>query len=154
MTTQGPFTWLDRALQKIGDGTLDLDTQAVKAVLLASSQAVSRNFVGASGDARYADLTGELATAGGYTAGGTALTAVTLSRPTASRVKFSSDPFNWTVSSAITFKYVALFAFGATNKDLLMVADMDIGGGSVTANPGALQFSPDALLGWGYWEQP
>jgi hypothetical protein len=154
MATQGPLTWFDRNILKIGDGTLDLDTMAIKAALLSSSQAISRSFLGTSGEARYSDLTGELATANGYTSGGAALSSVALSRPTASRVRLTSSPVNWTLTGSITFKYVVLYVDGATNKELLMFADMDTGGGTVSALAGILQFTPDATNGWGYWEQP
>lgn len=155
MAVQGPLTWFDRSMEKLLDGTIKLDgSQSIKAVLLASTQAVDRTFLGSSGDARYADLTAELTTAGGYTNGGLALSSIALSRVTTSRSKFTSSFFSWTITTPVTFKYMALYVFGATNKDLLMVTDMDVGGGSVTANAGALQFTPDATLGWGYWEQP
>jgi hypothetical protein len=154
MATQGAFFWIDRSLKKLGDGTLKLDgSQTLKAVLLASSQAVARGFTGSSGDARYADLTGELATANGYTAGGVTLTGVGLSRISGNNI-FSSDPFAWTLTGSITFKYVLLYSFGATNKDLLLVSDMDTGGGTITAPSGVLQFNPNPTNGWAYWDQP
>lgn len=153
MATQGPFYWIDRALLKIGDGTLDLDTMAINAVLLASTQAVTRTFTGSSGDARYADLTAELATANGYTAGGLALTSVALSRPSTNIVKLTSLTLSWTLTGAITFKYVGLVVVGAANDDLLMVCDMDTGGGSVSPGAGTLTITPDATTGWGRWSQ-
>jgi hypothetical protein len=150
VAVQGSFFWIDRALKKRDDGTFKLDgSQTIKAVLLASSQAVARGFLGSSGDARYADLTGELATANGYTAGGAALTGVALERASANIVRFRSDPIAWTLTGSVTFKYLALYVFGATNKDLLMVSDMDTGGGTVTAPTGVLQFNPDPTNGWG-----
>jgi hypothetical protein len=47
----------------------------IKAVLTTSTQAITRTFTGSSGNARYTDLTNELGTASGYTAGGVALLA-------------------------------------------------------------------------------
>lgn len=154
MAVQGPLYWFDRTLQKLQDGTLNLNTMAINALLLSSSQAVDRTFLGASGEARYADLTGELATANGYTLGGQALSAVAFSRPSASSAKLSSSSLIWTLTGSITFKYFVLYVAGATNKELLMITDMDTGGGSVTALTGSLQFNPDAVNGWGYWSQP
>lgn len=153
MATQGPFTWIDRALLKIGDGTLDLDTMVIKCAFLDASQAVTRSFLGASGNAQYSDLTGELATANGYTHGGLALPGVSLVRPTAGRTKFTSSNLAWTLTGSITWKYTCFYVDGATNKDLLMVADMDTGGTTITALAGSLVIGPDPN-GWGYWEQP
>jgi len=154
MAVQGAFFWFDYSLKKLLDGTLDLDTQTIKAVLLSNAQAVNRTFLGTSNNAQYSDLTGELATANGYTNGGFTLTGVGINRPSAALSIFKSDPLAWTLTSPITFKYVLLYSFGATNKDLLMVADMDTGGGSVTPAAGLLQMNPDPTNGWGYWSQP
>jgi len=149
MATQGPLTWFDLALDKIADGTIDLTTDTFKAVLLASTQAISKTFAGASTDGRYADLTAELATASGYTAGGVALTTVTLTR-SGSTVTWDADAFGWTLSGTITFKYVAIYSDTATNKDLLCFCDMDTGGGSISALTGTLQYTPSVsgLLDW------
>ena len=152
---QGSLFYLDRAVQKIEDGTIKLDgTHTLKAALTTITQPLSRSFLGGSGDARYADLTNELATANGYTNGGLSLSGVTISRQTTSKSKFTSSSFSWTLSGSITFKYVVIFDFSSTNKDLIMVCDMDDSGGSAVALTGTLQFSPDSINGWGYMEQP
>jgi hypothetical protein len=149
----GDFFWFDRGLLKVMDGTVDLESDTIKAALCASTQALSRSFTGSSGDARYADLTAELSTANGYTAGGVALASVSLAR-SGSLNKFTSSAISWTITGAgVTFKYLVLYADGATNKDLLLVLDMDTGGGSVTSTAGSLTFTPDGSEGWGFWEQ-
>jgi hypothetical protein len=152
---QGAFFWLDRASLKLVDGTVKLDgTHTLKAVLTTITQPLSRSFLGSSGDARYADLTNELTTANGYTAGGVVIASPAIGRASTTRSRFSSSAFSWTLTGTITFKYVLIFDFSATNKDLVAVCDMDDTGGSAVANTGLLQFSPDPTNGWGYWEQP
>ena len=67
-------------------------------------------------DELYADLTNELATANGYTAGGEALTTVTLTQ-TAGVVKFTSDPIVWTAAggSIPAWRYGYLYYLGTLN---------------------------------------
>lgn len=145
----GNFTWFDRALKKIADGTINMNGTSFKVALLASTQAISQTFVGSSGDCRFADLTAELATANGYTNGGLALTSETLTR-SGPNVTFTADPWTWTITGAgITFKYLVMWDDGATNKDLVCFVDLDTGGGSVTAPAGALTFNPSSgIVGW------
>lgn len=141
----------DRALQKINDGTINLETMAVKAVLSTVTQALDKTFVGGSGDARYADLTNELTTTLGYTAGGVTLTGVAFSRPTALLAQITSAAFGWTITGAgITYKYCTLYVDGATNKDLLLGMDCENSGGSITTIAGPLTFTPGAngLVRW------
>jgi hypothetical protein len=151
----GNWYWIDRALAKLGDGTLDLDAQTVKMALCNSTQAITRSFTGASGDARYADLTGQLATLDGYTVGGVTLPTPAVTRPSATVNRFSSGAAVWTLTSVITFKYPVIYVDGATNKDLLMVCDFEDTGGSFSP-PGAGMFyiKPDVTDGWGTWSQP
>lgn len=149
----GNFFALDRALKKIVDGTINLETMALKAILTTSAQAIDKTFLGSSGDARYADLTGELTTANGYTVGGVALANVVLSRPSASIAQLTCDPWSWTITGAgITFKYLLIYVDGATNDDLLLGCDMDTSGGSITTIAGLLQITP-ALTGLLRWNQ-
>lgn len=144
MATQGPFTVFDWALLKMDSGAFDLDSHTFKAVLLGSAQAISRSFVGASGDCRYADLTAELATANGYTAGGLALTP-SLTRPSASVVKWAPANWFWSPTGAgLTFKYLAIYDDTDANDSLLCFCDMDVGGSTVTNTVPPLQFTPHA----------
>lgn len=145
----GNFTWFDRALKKIADGTINLTGTSFKVALLTSSQVIGQTFVGSSGDCRFADLTGELSTANGYTNGGQALTTETLTRSGAT-VTFTADPWSWTITGAgITFKYAVIWDDAATNKDLLCFVDLDTSGGSVTVPAGPLTFNPSSgIVGW------
>jgi hypothetical protein len=146
----GNWTWFDRAKLKVGDGTFVFSSHTFNAVLLTSTQSISNSFTGTSGDCRYADLTAELGTANGYTVGGNALTSVSFSRNGTAAVRFYGTA-TWTITSNTTFKYVAIYDFSATNKDLVCFLDIDTSGGSVTNGIGTLQFSPDTtngMIGW------
>lgn len=149
MATQGPLTWFDQAVLKVGTGIL-LGSDSFKAILLGSGQAISNTFAGTSTDCRYSDLTAELATANGYTTGGLALTSVTLTR-TLAVVKWNASPISWTLTGAgITWKYFVIYDDTIASKPLICYCDMDTTGGSLTAIAGLLQYTPDpaGLLGW------
>jgi hypothetical protein len=62
----------DKAKEYMGDGTIDLDGDSFKAILVASTSNLATTSVNA-----YATVTNELSTANGYTSGGLALTSVT-----------------------------------------------------------------------------
>lgn len=144
MATQGPFTVFDWALLKMDSGVFDLDSHAFKAVLLGSAQAISRSFVGSSADCRYADLTDELTTANGYTAGGVTLTP-SLTRPSASVVRWTAANWSWTPTGpGLIFKYLAIYDDTDANDLLLCFCDMDVGGTTVTSTVAPLQFTPHA----------
>jgi hypothetical protein len=68
-------------------------------------------------------------------------------------VKFTSATVSWTLSGTITAKYLIFYVDGATNKDLLMVADLDDTGGSATYGAGTLAFIPDGSNGWARYTQ-
>lgn len=117
----GKVTVLDIALRKIGAGIIDLDSDSFKVALLGDAQAVAADFAGASTDARFADLTAEVAGAG-YTAGGAALANVTWTRA-GPVVTLSADPTTWSGLDA-TVKYAAIYKT-AGNADLLAFFDID-----------------------------
>lgn len=117
----GKVTVLDIALRKIGAGTIDLDSDAFKVALLGADQPIAADFAGASGDARFADLTDEV-TGAGYVAGGEALANVTWTRAGAI-VTFGADPTTWTGLDA-TVKYAAIYKV-AGNGDVLAFFDVD-----------------------------
>lgn len=102
----GKFTVLDISMRKIGAAEIDLDSTTFKVALTASAQALAANFVGASGNALYGDLTAEV-TGAGYTAGGADLENSTWTRSGAV-VTMNADPTQWT-SLNTTFKYAVVY---------------------------------------------
>src|SRR5688572_26439340 len=95
----GNFTLFNKAKKKLGDGTIDLDTHSFLVILCGSSQALAANFAGASTDCRYADLTGELSTANGYTQKNKALGSVTWNESSGT-VTFDAADTAWTLTGA------------------------------------------------------
>ena len=136
----GNFIVFNRSKLKLGNGTFDLDTQTFKMALTTSSQALAATFVGTSTDCRYADLTAEVASGGGYTTGGKTLSA-TWTQATGT-ITFDCDDQAWT-SSTITAKYAVIYADN-TNDDLLCFVDLDTGGGSVSTVSGTLTVTINA----------
>ena len=128
------FTVFNLAKPKLLNGTLDLDTNAFKVALTTTSQALDATFAGSSGDCRYADLTAELATANGYTAGGQALSGVSLTRSTGT-VTFDAADISWTLTGSITFRYGVIYAASVTDDPLLGFFEFDTGA-SVTPTAG------------------
>lgn len=144
MAVQGAFDIFDQANLKIADGTIHLNSDTFKIALTTSSQAIAGNFAGSSTACRYADLTNELTTAAGYTAGGATLASVTFTRSTSTVTFDCADP-TWTLTGGgITFKYAIIYSNTATNKDLLAFCDMDTGGGSVSPLAGTLTLQINA----------
>lgn len=151
MATQGNWTFLDHAKLKTFN-TVNLATDTMKMALLGSSQSIDHTFLGSSTDARYADLTGELTTANGYTAGGLTLTSETLTRTTTSTtndtVTWDTADAVWTLTGGITFKYAVIYDNTDTNKSILAFCDMDTGGGTVSPLPGTLTIAIANIMSW------
>lgn len=133
----GPVTLFNKAKKKIGDGTIDLNSDTFKVLLVTASQAIAANFAGTSTDCRKSDLTGELSTANGYTAGGVALGSVTWNE-SAGTVTFDAADTAWTLTGGgITYKYAIIYDDTAANDDLLGFVDADTSSGSATIFPAA-----------------
>jgi hypothetical protein len=153
--TLGPWVIFDHWLKNMADGDEAIVSDDLHAVLCGTSQALSRSFVGASTDCRYADLTGELPTASGYTAGGVILPSKTVTR-VSNIVTLTSDPWEWTVSADIVFKYCVLVNVDSPNLDLVAFCDMDVdspGTNTVTGAPPTVTFAPGGS-GIMRWYQP
>lgn len=123
----GAWFVLDRAKEKLADGTFDLDGHTFKVALCGVSQALAADFAGTSTDARYADLTDELANGDGYATGGATLSGVTWNR-SGSVVTFDCNDPQWTEMTKTGIKYGVIYSDTATNKDILAVCDLDTDG--------------------------
>jgi hypothetical protein len=121
----------DKAKKSLGDGTIDLDTHAFKAVLCSSASNAATLTI-----EDYTSLTNELATANGYTNGGTALTSVTWSESSGT-VTFDSADITWTASGgSITARYCVIYDDTASPKKLLCYTLLDTTPADVTATAG------------------
>lgn len=106
MAAPGPILPYYSAALDLLDGTIDLDTDTIKAVLLASGYTPNR-----STHTIYAHLTNELSTANGYTSGGATVATPTTTRSGAVSTFDAADVPAWTASGgAIVARYCALYA--------------------------------------------
>lgn len=91
----------------IMDGSIDLDTDTIKVVLVTSSYTPDID-----AHTQYSHITNELSTGDGYTVGGATLANVAVTVDTANdRAKFDADDVTWTTASltargAIIYKYI------------------------------------------------
>lgn len=132
-TTTGSFTFFNSFKKASMDGTIDLDSHEFKLMLCSATQALS-----AAGQSVYADITAQLPTANGYTAGGQALTNVTWGQ-TAGVGKFDSDDPSWTANGGdITAFYWVLYDATPASKPLVAfgLLDTTAGGTAVTVTAG------------------
>lgn len=149
MAVQGPWTFFNLAKPKLfnGGGLITPGSDTFKFALTTSSQALTAAFAGSSTDARYADLTAELATGNGYTNGGLTLSGVTFTLAGAT-ITWNCTTASWTITGGgITFKYAVFYDDTTSHKDLVAFTDFDTGGGSVSALSGTLTIpGPIALV--------
>ncbi len=137
----GVFTVLNIALEKLADGTFDLDTNSFCVVLATKTQALSAAFAGASTNAVYADLTAEVVGTG-YTAGGETMTGVAWSRSTGT-VTFSADPSTWeTLTATMKYAVVCKEVAGAPT-DILGIVDLE-----TTNADGRISAGGDFIINW------
>lgn len=117
-------------LQGINRGLIDLDTDTIVCVLLTSSYTPDR-----TAHDTWSDVSANEISGAGYTAGGEELgnKAVTHNAGT---VKFDADDVSW-AAATLSAKYAVLVkragASLAAGDLLVSYADLDTGGGSVTA---------------------
>lgn len=128
----------------VADGTIDLDTHTFKVMLVASGYTPS-----ASSHSVKADITNELATANGYTAGGATLASVTWTR-SGGTVTWDAADTAWTASGgSITARYAVIYDDTAASDELVAYVLMDATPADVTATDGntlTLQWHASGLL--------
>lgn len=139
----GTFTLFNKGKLKIVNSTIDFDGNTVKAVLTTVTQALTASFVGSSTDCRYSDLTNELSTANGYTAGGVAVSGASITE-TGGTVTVTCSAISWTLTGTITCYYIVLYDDTASNKPLIGFALLDATPASISPIAGTFTINPNA----------
>lgn len=131
------------ALEAINKGTLDLDSNTFRMVLVTASYTPAQNTHGAWSDIS----TNEVASGGGYSTHGKLLTC-SVTRA-ANVVTFDCDDQSWTAST-ITAKYAVIVKDGDANGALaaadvpLCYCDLSTGGGSLSSTSAAFSITINA----------
>lgn len=114
----------------IADGTIDLDTHTFKVMLVSSSYTFSASHT------VKADITNELSTANGYTAGGATLGSVTWGH-SGGTATFDAADTVWTASGgSITARRAVIYDDTASNDELVASVLLDTTPADVTATDG------------------
>lgn len=132
-----------QGMLKLVTGSIDLDTDTFKLLLATSSYVPDLD----AHDFRN-DVTNELATANGYTAGGVTLTSVTVTYDAASdQVRFDCADPSWTFTGAVTFRYGVVYKSrgGASSADELLVL-IDFGSDQTVSTAYTLAVDPTGLF--------
>jgi len=147
------FKWYDRATLYIGNGTYEagspqvsVSAQAWTVALLTSSYTFSAAHV------VYADLTNELTTTGGYTAGGQLIGTLAYTQATTVS-NFTAATVTWTASGGgiAAFRYAAVYLNATLNsivKPLAFVLDNNGSDVPATTAPNTLSITWNATGVW------
>ena len=131
----GKWKVYEQAKKHLSDGTFDLDGNTYKCALFASTS----NANTLSTSSIFADLTNELTTANGYTAGGVTLTSVTWTNASGTTTFTGAIP-SWTASGgSIVARFAVIYASGTLNtlvNPILCVALLDTTPADVTISTG------------------
>lgn len=120
----GAFTSFNKAKPKHTDGTCPI-SHTFKVALISGSTALSAGFTGASGNARFSDVSANQVSGSGYTAGGQAVTlTVSESSGTVTIACTTASWSNVTLSGAV---YAVLYDDTNANKDMLGYVALDSG---------------------------
>lgn len=121
----------DEFVEKMADGTCDLDNDTFKvALFLSTSNAATLSTTG------YAALTNEVANGNGYTTGGNTLTSVTWTNSSGT-LTFDSADTSWTASGgSITARFAVIYDDTAVGDVLVAYSLLDNSPADVTATDG------------------
>lgn len=127
----------------VADGTIDLDTHTFKVMLVSSSYTFS------AAHTVKTDITNELATANGYTAGGATLGSVTWGH-SGGTATFDAADTTWTASGGpITARRAVIYDDTAASDELVASVLLDTTPADVTATDGntlTLQWNASGIL--------
>ena len=109
--------------KKIMDGSIDLDSDTIKAILLDSSFVPNIDTM-----VFYSDVSHELATANGYTQGGVSLANKAITIDTSNdRAYLDADDISWTASGTLTARYLVLYKSTGTAGTSPLIGVIDFG---------------------------
>lgn len=132
----GKYKLYENTKKRIGDGTIDLDTNTFKSAIFLSTSNCNTLSVGTG---LLADLTNQHANANGYATGGITLSGVTWSQSAGVATFDANDPV-WTASGgSIVGRFNVIYQSGTFNglTDVLVcVSLMDTTPADVTATTG------------------
>jgi hypothetical protein len=124
------LTFYNSFREFMGDGTIDLDGDTFKVMLTSSSYTPSASHT------VKADVTNELSTANGYTAGGDTLANVTWGH-SGGTATFNADDTVWTASGGtITARYAVIYDDTAASDQLVCYILLDTTPADVSATTG------------------
>jgi len=137
------LTFYNSFREYVADGTIDLDTHTFKVMLVASGYTPS------AAHTVKADVTNELSTANGYTAGGATLGSVTWGH-SGGTATFDAADTVWTASGgSIVARYAVIYADTAANDELVCYILLDTTPADVTTTAGntlTLQWNASGIL--------
>lgn len=137
------LTFYNSFREYVADGTIDLDTHTFKVMLVASGYTPS------AAHTVKADVTNELSTANGYTAGGATLGSVTWGH-SGGTATFDAADTTWTASGgSIVARYAVIYDDTAASDELVCYILLDTTPADVTTtdtNTLTLQWNASGIL--------
>lgn len=124
-------------------GAIDVNTDTIKCGLVTSAYTYNRDT-----HTKYSDITNEVATGGGYTAGGQTASVTVTNNTTSDKLVIVIDPADYAGSTTITARQVFCYKSrgGLASADELIVfadqgADVSSAGGTFTIAPITIEYT-------------